>query len=127
MKKIFRNISLLIAIGIVTTVCISCEKENDDKHIVYVAGYQINENGVYIAMLWKNGAAQNLTDGTTNAIAFSVFVSGKDVYVAGYEGAMAKLWKNGIAQNLTDGTTCSATAYSVYVSGKNVYVAGWTS
>jgi S-adenosylhomocysteine hydrolase len=64
---------------------------------VYVAGRDGN-----VATLWKNGVAQNLANG---AVANSVFVSGNDVYVVGYEdggnGSVAKLWKNGVAQNLT--------------------------
>ena len=101
---------------------------------VYVAGYeykQLNNNTnqtVVVAKLWKNGVAQNLTTGVNNAYAYSVHVSGNDVYVAGYERnaenrGIAKLWKNGVAQNLTDGTA-HAVARSVFVSGNNVYVAG---
>ena len=46
-------------------------------------------------------------------------VSGKNVYVAGYEWN-ATLWVNGVAQKLTDGSS----ANSVYVSGNDVYVVG---
>lgn len=65
----------------------------------YVVGYENpgaistpNGTGGYnvvgrpnIAKLWKNGVATSLTDGTKQALAYSVFVSGSDVYVAGYE------------------------------------------
>jgi hypothetical protein len=101
---------------------------------VYVAGSERNaqENGV--ATLWKNGVAQRLSDGGSYATAASVFVSGKDVYVAGYdndvylaetdrgaEKGVAMLWKNGVAQRL--GETGSK-ANSVFVSDNDVYVAG---
>ena len=93
------------------------------KGDVFVAGYDGNH-----AVLWKNGVAQYLTDGTEEAWANSVFVSGRDVYVVGAERTaegykVAKFWKNGEAQNFTDGTR-HAEAYSVFVSGNSVYVGG---
>jgi hypothetical protein len=68
--------------------------------------------------------ATALTDGT-RSFAFSVFVSGDNVYVAGCEfdannKAIATLWKNGVPTALADGTE----ACSVFVSGSDVYVAG---
>jgi hypothetical protein len=95
--------------------------DNDD---VYVVGYNNNNYPTpSVARLWINGVAQDLTDGTKPAEAYSVYVSGNDVYVAGYEGNVAMLWKNGVAQDLTDGTK-PATANAVYVSGSDVYVVG---
>ena len=38
-----------------------------------------------------------------------------NVYVAGYEGNVAKIWKNGVATNLTNGSI-SASASSVFVT-----------
>ena len=102
---------------------------------VYVAGNEFFSNGVnfyWKAMVWKNGVATTLAQTATGggqAIANSVFVSGSDVYVAGYvlntagTGAIAKLWKNGVATDLTTGTTIAKT-YCVFVSGTDVYVAG---
>ena len=93
----------------------------------YVAGVAGEIDGV--ATLWKNGAAQTLS--TQYSIAYSVYVSGSDVYVAGFEdpdGAYgsgdnkrATLWKNGVAQTLSEQ---KSTTRSVYVSGSDVYVAG---
>src|SRR5690606_31364312 len=76
------------------------------------------DNGTYkVAKIWKNGVAQDLTDGSTLAFAYSVFVSGSDVYVSGSESNGtnhdAKLWKNGIAQDLTNNSI--AEAVSVFV------------
>jgi hypothetical protein len=110
----------------------SCHKDSPHTSatapIVYVAGYEQNSSGVNVAKLWKNGIATNLTDGTHDASAQSVFVNGADVYAAGYEQNsngiyMTKLWKNGVATNLTD-STYNVYANSVYVSGSDVYVAG---
>jgi len=101
------SLIIVVAIILATTACPS--KAQD----VYVAGGEGN-----IAMLWKNGIAQKLTDvGTAN----SVYISGNDVYVAGSEGNFAMLWKNGVAQSLADG----ARAFSVYIAGNDVYVAGF--
>jgi len=91
---------------------------------VYVAGYRGNENSLYYFELWKNSVAQNLYE-RPNTRAYSVFVSGSDVYVAGVEGTSIRLWKNGIAQNFSD--NYGSSARSVFVSGSDVYVAGGAS
>ncbi len=71
-----------------------------------------------VAKLWKNGIATSLSDGTQNSYAFSVFMSGSDVYVAGKEfngtNYVAKLWKNGTASSLTFDSK-GANALSVFV------------
>ena len=93
---------------------------------VYVAGYEGNA-----AMLWKNGIGQRLSyRNSPNAEAQSVYVSGNDVYVGGWEedsrkDRVVKLWKNGIEQNLSDGSgNTYASAQSIYVSGNDMYVVG---
>jgi len=94
----------------------------------YVAGHRII-NGKHVATLWTNGQGKGITDGSHEAVAESVYVSGSDVYVAGYEenasgNFVAKVWKNGsVHQSLNDGTYTAA-AYSICVSNSNVYVAG---
>ena len=92
----------------------SCESEAD----VYVAGYATREDNGYpykVATVWKNGEAQSFPSEYSDSEARSVYVSGSDVYVVGWENVryekdgavykrkVAKIWKNGEAQNLTDG------------------------
>ena len=104
---------------------------------VYVAGYENDYATLFepdeavasvVAKLWKNGILyQTFNNGNYNAFANSVYVSGNDVYVAGYEhnerGTSAMLWKNGVGQELS--VENYAQAYSVFVSGDDVYVAGY--
>ncbi|HEY5745592.1 MAG TPA: hypothetical protein VIU12_05930 [Chryseolinea sp.] len=97
-----------------------------DNNDVYVAGQENHGAGIgTIAKVWKNGAVTALT--TSSGAAHSVFVSGNDVYVAGWEevatGWIAKVWKNGVATNLSPADQ-RAYAHAVFVSGNDVYVAG---
>lgn len=69
--------------------------------------------------LWINGKAQNITDGTYNAVPNSIFVHKDTVYVVGYEKNnrnrdVAKLWVNGVPFDLSDGTK-NTYARSVFV------------
>jgi hypothetical protein len=75
---------------------------------VYVAGrqgfleYDSKNMQQYLshtqAVLWKNGAMQNLAG--KGSVANSVFVEGGNVYVAGNIGGNAVVWKNGAMQKL---------------------------
>ena len=113
----------------------SCDKSDDPseafkprKGDVYVAGYEYKAGIGSVAKLWKNGADLNLSSGTE---ANSVFVTGGDVYVAGYtlrsigtNKNFATVWKNGIAEYLSKDTR-NGWATSVFVTGDDVYVAGY--
>jgi len=103
---------------------------------VYVAGYEnkTTQTGpsrffsTQVAHYWKNGAPVDLTDGTTGAVAFSIFVSGSDVYVAGYNCLTtasgcerAAYWKTGTLVQLT--IVNDSTAPSIFAAGGNVYAA----
>lgn len=97
---------------------------------IYVAGYEINNNGNAVAKVWKNGILlYTLSDGTKYEVAQSLSISGNDVYVAGYEGdyvnsSTAKVWKNGkTLYNLTDGAG-DAHVCNISIVGNDVYVAG---
>ena len=86
-----------------------------------------------VATIWKNGAAQHLTDEKSplGSEIHSLYVSGSDVYAAGiiynstkeFPTTVAAVWKNGVLTMLTNGTN-HARANSVFVSGNDVYVAG---
>ncbi len=89
---------------------------------VYVAG-TVGGSFPSQAVVWKNGVASSLGNGTAN----SIFVSGSDVYVAGtslvngnYE---ATYWVNGEPTVLSTSPP-GTTANSIYVSGNDIYVAG---
>jgi hypothetical protein len=105
---------------------------------VYAAGtedtYNLqSEQSEWRSILWKNGEAQEFDSFASNSIyigRYSLFVSGSDVYVAGYYGpsdpetntVRAVLWKNGVRQQLSDNVSNAA---SVFASGGNAYVAGY--
>ena len=93
---------------------------------VYVAGHEKNDQGFYVATLWKNGVPQALSDGTTNAEAKAVYVSDTDVYVVGYmtlfNKKVAVLWKNGVAAVIGGE---DSEAKSVFVKDNDVYVVGY--
>ena len=83
-----------------------------------------------VAKIWKNGVATTLTDGTKDADIRSVYISGTDIYAAGYERnagnkRVGKIWKNGVATALTTSTFGNAEIASVFVSGADVYAEGF--
>ena len=101
---------------------------------VYVAGVEndrsLNDrDNLLRAVLWKNGKRLYRTiNELWESYAYSVYVSGNDVYVAGTLNSRATLWKNGTAQDLEKtplhGNSLYTEARSVFVSGNDVYVAG---
>lgn len=97
---------------------------------VYAAGYEENDNGIWVAKYWKNGQVTSLSDGLQNAEAQSIFVVGEDVYVAGsyYDGQdelqQAVVWKNGVPTNLG---AMGSGASSLFVDGADVYIGGLIS
>jgi len=127
MKKYFN--CLVSAITTIVMASVAYAQNNNSSPDVYVVGYEKNAQGKQIATLWKNGKAQYLTNGDTDSNANSIFVSGKDIYVAGtYQKNgmnVPALWKNGELQNLSNSPDIyEGVANSVYVSNSDVYVAG---
>jgi len=85
MNKLNLSVIGLLLAAIVFTGCSKDDAGNGSD--VYVTGYEGT-----VAKLWKNGVAQNLfsesslrSSGEHKAEANSVYVSGNDTYVAGYE------------------------------------------
>ncbi len=71
---------------------------------IYICGYETNGTKA-IANYWKNGVQVLLTDGKDDSFAFSIYVLGNNVYVAGYVAQHldgAKYWKNGTQINISD-------------------------
>lgn len=109
---------------------------------VYVAGSEIIRDTA-TASYWKNGTLVVLNSNTDTSsfvntgfylsdfhysMANSIFVSGSDVYVAGYvntTGDQLTYWKNGKATYFTNPLQSYSRANSIFVSGNDVYIAGW--
>lgn len=116
------------------SVALSCgsgsgSKPHPKAPDVYVAGFEVNDSDTEVAKYWKNGARVTLGAGTFGSLAYSVFVSGNDVYVAGTEGSpdgdIAKYWKNGVEVPLSAGAgNMAAVAFSIFVDGNDVYASG---
>ena len=131
--KLLLNLLLAVIAILLITGC-PAEPQLPEVTTLYTAGYVYSEaSNTNIARVWKNGIPEDLTDGTYNAAANSVYVSGTDVYVSGYEtkdtdndGSVqeARYWKNGTEVILGGGTTHSD-AYSIFVDGSDVYVSGY--
>lgn len=124
MKKI---ILPLLVIGLVFNAC--KKKDDTSKDVdIYAVGYERNQQDIRVAKLWKNGVATSLTDGSFDAIADAVVVSGTDVYITGSQfntsgGKDAILWKNGVVTNVLEQLNFWS-AHSLSISGNDLYILG---
>ena len=125
--KSFNSKSLLAMImGIIFTLT-SCKKDfppifkgghsHSGEPTVLVAGYE--SNGTYnVAKYWIDGQEIELSDGTRDASANSIFVSNNNIYTAGSDSG-AVYWKNNSEIRLSGND-----ASCIFVSGNDVYIAG---
>lgn len=91
---------------------------------IYAAGVRQNNDLQNVATIWKNGQAQDFTDGSYSINDLSIYVSGSDVYVAGEASnfdanrsneTASKCWRNGVEIPLRDALTMDSSAHSVFV------------
>ncbi|AWX44710.1 Lactocepin [Flagellimonas maritima] len=93
---------------------------------VHVSGYRVVD-GTRVATTWKNGAGTDLTDGTSNSIATSLFVTGTDIYATGNDSDNSLVWKNGVVGTLLNIDDSTSFLESVFVYGTDVYSCGAVS
>jgi len=118
---------LLLAIATAVLVLMPVAGQGKAKGDVYVLGVREGRASV----LWKNSATQGLGQALgDDATVGAIFVSGKDVYMAGSrrvggdEGRdVLTLWKNGKAQQYGE-LGANGKVNSMFVSGGDVYIAG---
>lgn len=96
---------------------------------VFVGGYIKNTQGIQVACYWKNNQRTDLSDGLKDAIVYSIFVDGNDVYASGQYSSVidnninliACYWKNGIRTNLI---SSASNANSIFVSNGQIFITG---
>lgn len=101
---------------------------------VYVTGYNYligyrNSLSV-IPVFWKNGVPYNFPENPTAqrvGLANNLFISNKDVFIAGEYKGNASIWKNGVRTTLDTSTSYSSIANAVFVQGSDIYVVGSVS
>jgi hypothetical protein len=137
----FNRKSPLIILSIFSIVAFSsCQKDippifrkidfNPGKPVVFVAGAE--SNGINnVAKIWIDGQELALSDGTNNAVANSIFVTGDDVHTAGNDAGPA-YWENNTeislpVKSITVNAKLNSNANSICVSGNKVFITGTDS
>jgi len=92
---------------------------------IYIPGRYYEPGGHRVAYWCGDKGTVFLTDPSLNeaTMAVAIAVSGKNVYVVGWENGFVKYWKNGVPTVLTRGAYFSD-PYNIAVDGDDVYVAG---
>lgn len=123
-----RSKGLICSICLLTILLTGCKKSGDPNVNVYANAdvYLVGASATGQATYWKNGVPTYLTGG----VARSIFIDGKDVYVAGNSAdangnSVVTYWKNGVATHLTQGLEINY-ANAIVVKDADVYVVGVT-
>ena len=100
--------------------------ENDGNEYSYIDEMGNTATANYsVIKYWKNGTPLTLSNGSNNAYATDIAISGNDVYVVGLEqignDRVTKYWKNGVPVTLTNSGSIEN---GIAISGSDVYVAG---
>jgi hypothetical protein len=104
-SKVWKNGEELYTLGTSGSTYPSAITLSISNGIIYVAGFNKNEDGRAVAKLWTDGTGTDLTDGSVNSYAVSVFVLDGDVYVVGNENTQKIMyWKNDAQNTLVNGS-----------------------
>jgi hypothetical protein len=116
-------VSVIMAFASCKKISLPFYKDSNfaDPAKVIVVGKEFNGTN-NVAKAWADGKEIDLTDGTNDATANSVSISGNDTYVAGND-AGGVFWKNGVENHLSSSTP-GAAANSILVSGNRVLICG---
>ena len=112
------GIPVKLSSGVINTFAQSMTVVGSD---VYIAGFSTTMGGAH-AMYWKNGNPVYLSYSTYGySYAYSIAVSGNDVYVAGQDDVgNAVYWKNGNPVVMSG----DARSLSMTIAGNDIYLAG---
>jgi len=97
---------------------------------IYVSGVIKNQNGVDVAVYWKDGTLVTLSDGTKNAYTSGILLYNGNVYISGGETDssnqhyIAKYWVNDAPVTLPDSNNVEITT-GITVDGSNIYLSGY--
>ena len=126
----------MFGLFIVATTLVCCKSDpgsvltegGSDNPIVMVSGYSGTPGTNHVAKFWMDGHETALTNGSNDAYANSIFVSGSKVYIAGTDASTDSYgfpvyWQNNTEVKLPIKSSAGS-ANSVYVLGNDIYVAG---
>jgi hypothetical protein len=91
---------------------------------IYVLGNE-DVNSKSNIKIWRNGKIEQITDTNETAFGNSIFVSGQDIYIAGYTFTTTTYptyWKNKEAHTLS--STGPGLCLDIFVEGNDVYACG---
>jgi hypothetical protein len=127
-QRLFIGLAMAMAI-VGLSGCSASSEKKEDQPTIYTVGVYYNAGLKRIPCYWTGTTRTNLAgDGTHEALAGSIFVSGGTVYTAGSYDDGSKFipcyWTGTTRRDLADDGAQYAYAYSIFVSGGTVYTAG---